>query len=194
MRNRPPILGVMDYAATEAATPPVSKRRGHKLVLTISAVAVLALLATAAILLAVRWPFTQAKMQEELAAATSGSVQIHGFRATHFPPGCVMEGVEFRQAGNSGGRPLLTAEKLTILANYRSLFFNRIEVMHLEGVRLDMGQRQQKSKSGATGTGSTGGSSNTNSTTIAEIDVDRAVIEFPRKGKRPLLFHVHRLT
>ena len=188
------MLDVMDYAATEAATPPVSRRRGHKRALTVSAAAVLALLATAAILLSVKWPFTQAKMQEELAAATSGNVQIHGFRATHFPPGCVMEGVEFRQAGNSGGPPLLTAEKLTIRANYRGLFRHRIEVMRLEDVRLDMGQRKEKSKSGASGTGSNDGSSNANSTTIAEIDVDRAVIEFPRKEKPPLLFSVHRLT
>ena len=183
----------MDYAATEAATPPVSKGRGHKRVLTICAVAVLALLATAAILLAVKWPFTQAKMQEELATATSGSIQIHGFHTKYFPPGCVMEGVEFRLAGSSGGPPLLTAERLTIRANYRGLFFKRIEVMHLEGVRLDMGQKKQKSKSSASETGSNG-SSNASSTTIAEIDVDRAVIEFPRKEKPPLLFNVRRLT
>jgi hypothetical protein len=183
----------MGAVATKVATPPVSKRRGHKRVLTICAVAVLALLATAAILLAIKWPFTQAKMLDELATATSGSVQIHGFRATHFPPGCVMEGVEFRLAGNFGGPPLLTAEKVTIRANYRGLFRKRVEVMHLEHVRLDMGQKKQKSKSGASETGSNG-SSNASSTTIAEIDVDRAVIEFPRKEKPPLLFNVHRLT
>ncbi len=166
----------------EVETPPVSKPRVHKRVLTICAVAVLALLATAAILLAVKWPFTQAKMQEELATATSGSVQIHGFRTTYFPPGCVMEGVEFRQAGNSGGPPLLTAERLTIRANYRGLFRKRVEVMHLEGVRLDMGQKKQKSKSGASETRSNG-SSNANSTTIAEIDVDRGGHRIPPQGE-----------
>jgi len=182
----------MGAAATKVETPPVSKPRVHKRVLTICAVAVLALLSTAAILLAVKWPFTQAKMLEELATATSGSVQIHGFRTTYFPPGCVMERVEFRQAGNSGGPPLLTAEKLTIRANYRGLFRKRVEVMHLEDVRLDMGQKKQKSKSGASETGSNS-SSNASSTTIAEIVVDRAVIEFPSK-KQPLVFNVHRLT
>ena len=183
----------MGAAATKVETPPVSKPRVHKRVLTICAVAVLALLATAAILLAVKWPFTQAQMLEELATATSGSVQIHGFRTTYFPPGCLMERVEFRQSGNSGGPPLLTAERLTIRANYRGLFRKRIEVMHLEGVRLDMGQKKQKSKSGASETRSNG-SSNANSTTIAEIDVDHGVIEFPRKEKPPLLFNVRRLT
>jgi hypothetical protein len=187
-------MGAMYSAVTEVATQPVSKRRGYKRVLTISAVAVLALLATAAILLAVKWPFTQAKMQEELATATSGSVQIYAFQTKYFPPGCVMEGVEFRQAGNSGGPPLLTAERLTIRANYRGLFHKRIEVIHLEDLRVDMGQKKQKSKSGTSGTGSNGGSSNANSTTIAEIVVDRAVIEFPRKEKPPLLFNVHWLT
>ena len=73
----------------------------------------LLLLATAAILLAVKWPFTPDKMQEaQLANATSGSVQIHGFQTTYFPPGCVMEGVELRQAGHSGGPPLTYRRKV----------------------------------------------------------------------------------
>ena len=186
-------MGAMDSATRTVPTPSVSKRRNYKRVFTIAAVAVLVLLATAAMLLAIKWPFTMAKMQKELATETSGSVEIHGFRTRYFPPGCVMEGVEFRQSGNSGGSPLLTAEKLTIRANYRGLFHKRIEVMRFEGVRLDMGQKKQKSKSGGSGTGSNGGSS-ANATTIAEIDVDRAVIEFPRKEKPPLLFNVHRLT
>ena len=175
------------------STWPVSVWKGYKRVLAISVVVVLVLLAIAGILLAKKWPFTQAKMQEELATATSGSVQIHGFRATHFPPGCVVERVEFRQAGNSDGPPLLTAERVTIRANYRGLFRKRVEVMHLEDVRLDMRQKKQESKSGASEKGSNK-SSSANSTTILEIDVDRAVIEFPRKDKPSLVFNVHRLT
>jgi hypothetical protein len=157
---------------------------------------VLTLLAVAAILLAIKWPFTEAKVQEELATATSGSIHIHGFQKRYFPPGCVMEGVEFRQPGNSSGPPLLTAERLTIRANYRGLFRHRIEFMHLEDVRLDMGQRNGKS-GGSAGKSTSGpgsnGSSNANSTTVEEIVVDRAVVEFPRK-KQPLVFNVHRLT
>jgi hypothetical protein len=102
-------MGAMDSAARTVPTPSISKRRDYKRVLTMSAIAVLVLSATAAILLAIKWPFAMAKMQKELATETSGSVQIHGFRTRYFPPRCVVEGVEFRQSGNSGGPPLLTA-------------------------------------------------------------------------------------
>ena len=78
-------MGAMDSATAMVPTPSVSKRRDYKRVFTIAAVAVLVLLATAAILLAIKWPFTMAKMQKELATETSGSVEIHGFRTRYFP-------------------------------------------------------------------------------------------------------------
>jgi len=146
----------------------------------------LILAATAGALLAIKWPFTPAKVTAELESATYGRVHIRGFRAKYFPPGCVMEGLEWRQSGDSSP-PLLTAAKLTIRSNYRGLFHKRIEFMHLEDVHVDMGQRTSNSGGGS------GGSSSTDSTTIAEITVDRAVIEFPRK-KAPLRFNVYRLT
>lgn len=87
MRNRAPIRLVPWIPPTRTApTPYVSKRGDYKRVFTISAVAVVVLLATVAILSAIKWPFTMAKMQKELATETSGMVQIHGFRTREDKP------------------------------------------------------------------------------------------------------------
>jgi hypothetical protein len=174
-------------------TPPTSssnKRHRYRHALVIAAVVVVVVMIAGAILVTAKWPFTTAKLKAELASATSGDVQFRSFRAHYFPPGCVMEGVELRQRPDPDGPPLLTAARLTIRANYRGFLFNRIEVMRLEDVHVDMAQRAKNSNSG----NSSGASnSSSDSTTVAELIVDRGVIEFPRKAG-PLRFQVHQLT
>ena len=59
---------------------------------------------------------------------------------------------------------------------------------------MDMGQREAEIKVGCMRNAVPMAASTEDSTTIAEIIVDRAVIEFPRKEKPPLQFKVHRLT
>ena len=165
--------------------PSGSKLPAYKRPLTIAIFVALILPVVGATLLAIKWPFTQRTITAELESATSGLVQIHGFRVKYFPPGCVIDGVELRQTNN--GPPLLTAAKLTIRANYRGLFHKRIEVIHLEDVRVDMAQRARHS-------GAPNRTFTTGSATIAEIVVDQGVIEFPRKERPPLQFKVPRLT
>jgi AsmA-like protein len=162
---------------------PQSKQPIYKRPFAMAIVVALSLLGAGAILLALKWPFTADEMTAELGSATSGRVRMHGFRVKYFPPGCVIEGVELRQSGDPNSPPLLTAGRLTVRANYRGLFHRRIEFMHLEDVRVDMGQKG----SGETATG-------TPSASIAEVVVDRAVIAFPRKRKEALQFVVRRLT
>src|SRR5579863_285839 len=159
---------------TAEAPPTARNRRNYRRILIGAGVVVLILLAGAATFLAVKWPFTREKIQRELATAASGNIQIQGFQTTYFPPGCVIEGLEFRRSRNLNRPPLLTAAKLRIRANYRNLFRKRIEVMYLEDVRVDMGQKDPTSRSddsadankqsGGSGADSNGGS-NTNSTT-----------------------------
>lgn len=180
--------------------PPKSfggKRHRYTRVLIIAAFVVLTLLAAGAILVIAKWPFTASNIEAVLASAASGNVQIRGFRTTYFPPGCVLEGLEFRQRPGSGGQPLLTAARLTIRANYRGLLFKRIEVMRLEDVQVDMAQRARRSgsaeESGASNSSGGAPQSSADSVTIEEVVVDRAMIEFPRKAG-PLRFQVHQLT
>ena len=176
-------MSAMSSPERSAPTQSGKKRHGHKRAFLITAIVVLILVATAAALLAIKWPFTPAKMTAELASATSGRIQIHSFRVKYFPPGCVVEGLELRQSADSNSPPLLTAARLTIRSNYRGLLHKRIEFMHLEDVHVDMGQKASHSR----------GESSTDSASIAEITVDRAIIEFPRK-KAPLKFIVYRLS
>lgn len=186
----------MNSFTSTLPAPSGSKRpsgsRRYKRLLTIAVVVLLLLVAVGAALLAAKWPFTPDKMTAQLGAATSGTVQIHGFQTTYFPPGCVMEGVELRVVDHSSGPPLMTVGRLTIRTNYRGLFGKRIEVMRLEDARVDMGQREALRSSHSEGRSH--GSSTKDSTSIAEIIVDAGIVEFPRKEKPPLQFKIHRLT
>ena len=187
----------MRNSPASALPPPVTKRQPYKRPITIAVVLVLALLIAAAALVAARWPFTPAKITASLESATSGSVRIHGFQTKYFPPGCVIEDVELRSHGGANAAPLMTVRRLTILSNYRQLLLHQgIEVMHLEDVHLDMGQRAEltANSSGENGGGGTSNNSSRNSTGVVEIIVDRGTIEYPRSERPPLIFNVHQLT
>src|SRR5438309_5968042 len=114
-------------------------------------------------------------------SATSAKIRVRSFRTKYCPPGCVIEGAEFRSKNGPGAAPLMTIGRLTILSNYRQLLSRqRIEVMHLEDVRLDMGQRKGLKLGGGSGR-----KSGSNSPSVTEIVIDRGVIEYPdRKSTR----------
>lgn len=172
-----------------ANQPPSRGSKRHYAAVAVTIVVVLAFFVTAAILVAAKWPFTQAKITARLGSAMSANVQIKSFRTTYFPPGCVIEGAELRSQKTPNTAPLMTVGRLTIRSNYRQLLFHqRIGVIHLEDVRLDMGQRKSlKFKSGED-------NSSNSSMSIAEIVMDRGIIEYPRRKRPPLRFNVHQLT
>jgi AsmA-like C-terminal region len=171
-------------------TPPRGRKRSPYTAITVGLFVVLAAVATAAILLAVKWPFTQAKIVARLESGTSAKFRIRSFRTKYFPPGCVIEGVELRSQDGLNSAPLMTVGKLTIVSNYRQLLLHQgIEVMHLEDVHLDMGQGKGLKLSGRGG----GRRGFDNSSSINEIVVDRGAIEYPRKERSPLTFNVHQL-
>lgn len=66
-----------------------------------------AMVLAAAILLAVKWPFTKERVVRRLQEATATTVKIGGFTPKYFPrPGCVAQQVTFQQ--KPGGQPLMT--------------------------------------------------------------------------------------
>jgi AsmA-like C-terminal region len=176
---------------TPNARPPQDANRRRYRAITIVVVAVLGFLTTATVLLAAEWPFTQAKVVEQLEGALSANVRIRSFRTLYFPPGCVIEGAELRSKNGPGAAPLMTVGRLVILSNYRQLLLHqRIEVMHLEDVHLDMGQRKGLKSAGRDGKNR----SSSKSINVAEVVIDRGVIEYPRSKRPPLIFNVHQLT
>jgi hypothetical protein len=128
----------------------------------------LAILAAEAVLLYVRWPFTQERIAESLQGWTGARVRFAKFRPTFFPhPGCEAEDASFERAGVKLG----SVRKLTILGSWAALFTLRhyVSRMELEGARIsiprdlpppDLGAKKQKSE-----------------TTIGELVADGALLE-----------------
>jgi hypothetical protein len=107
----------------------------------ITGVALLAGIAAAVFVFAVKWPFTREAMTKRLEKASSAHVEFGAFHSTYFPPGCVAESVIFRRADDARGgtpEPLLTVKKLTIESTYDGLFSSpkRISRIVVDGVHL----------------------------------------------------------
>jgi hypothetical protein len=62
------------------------------------------------------WPFSQKSVLEDLAEASGSTVTIQHYQPTYFPPGCVLDGIEFLHGQNHF--KLVEAEKLIIQGSY----------------------------------------------------------------------------
>jgi len=153
----------------------------------------LVLIGAYAVVLAVFWPFTQRKIAQRLSQETSSDVRFREFRATYFPPGCVIRELEMRPAGEPSSPPVVTIQRLTIASNYREIWHHRVETMRLEDVRVDIPRSRSTAAASGAGTSTKQGSQGTSSS-VAELIIERAVVEYPRRGKPPLVFPIHRLT
>jgi hypothetical protein len=176
----------MTSTADQRGTSAGSSGRAYRIV-KIAAVAFVLLLGVGAALLAAKWPFTRDNIAAQLADAASSTVHIKSFKARYLPPGCVMEQVQFSKSQDAASLPLMTVARLTISTNYLGLFRGHVSAMHLEDVHVDMAQRHA-------GEGQKSGGQSSSSTTIGEVIVDRAILDFPRKQGPPLRFDIHQLT
>src|SRR5438270_100649 len=62
------------------------------------------------------WPFTRDSVLKDLSEASGGEVTVQSFRPTYFPPGCILERLEFRNGPDRF--KLITMDKLIIEAGY----------------------------------------------------------------------------
>ena len=76
--------------------------------------------AVTAVVLTVKWPFTQAAVTKALQDRFARRLTIRTFRKTYFPPGCVVEGVEFLHRTRKDLPPLITVQRLTIRSGYHN--------------------------------------------------------------------------
>jgi hypothetical protein len=183
-----------NLAANPLATKtPNSKYQKGRRVATIMGGVALVLIGAYALVLAVFWPFTQRKIAQRLSEETSSDVLFREFRGTYFPPGCVIRDLEVRPAGEPSSPPVVTIQRLTIASNYREIWHHRVETMRLEDVRV--GVQLGRATANASGGGTSGKEgSQGSSTSVAELIIERAVVEYPRRDKPPLVFPIHRLT
>ena len=153
------------------------------------ALTVMGIVAVVVILLIIFWPFTRDKVLKDLADATSSIVEAKSFRETYFPhPGCVAEGVTFLRDRSGNKPPLMTMQRLRIVANFWGLFRKRISLMQADGMHVSVlplgsGESWPKNKS-------------TSSVVVSKFVTQGATVEFLHResGKPPLTFAIHQFT
>ncbi len=162
---------------------------------------VMAVVTLAAILLAIRWPFTQQRVLESLRESWPGSVQLQSVRSTYFPhPGCVAEQVVLRASyGHSDNPTIVAIPRAQIRANYFDLFLRPGRMAHLsvDGLRIETGAVAGNShgESSESSSQPETDNSSTSSVTFAQVDIrDGAVIVHRSGGKDPLTFSLMHLT
>ena len=146
--------------------------------------------------LAFKWPYTQQAVTKALQDRFARTVQIHSFRKTYFPPGCVAEGVSFLHRQRKDPPPLITVQTLIIRGSYNGLLriHPRLDEVEVKGLHVFIpppGPSGQPSGVMPLTTSITGAS-----ITIGEIKTDGALLEFmPRQpGQEPFKLQIHRLT
>jgi AsmA-like protein len=171
----------------------------------------LAGVAVAAILLAVKWPFTRQAMIQRLEKASGLKVEFGSFHGTYFPPGCIAECVVFHKrvaaaaAGQSDSGPLLTIGKLEIQGSYPGLFSHPKRIQRIVAdaahIQIPQGGAKLGSQSPDNGNqtqhaprGQEDGKQNSQdgSLIIQEFRARNAVVEIASKraGGKPLVFEI----
>ncbi len=80
------------------------------------------------------WPFQRATVVKQLSEASDSTVTLRGFHQTHFPPGCVLEAVEFHH-GNAPA-PLITMEKLIVKGSYLGMLRHHLDRVTAIGMQV----------------------------------------------------------
>jgi hypothetical protein len=162
----------------------------HKFALLAVALFVLAL-AIGGTILALHWPFSQARVTQSLQGTFPATVTFQKFHSTYFPhPGCIGEGVAFEHLGRpSGTVPIATIQRLTIEARYADLFLRpgHLARILLEGFRISVPRI-------GTPLEQSGWKESKSTILIGELVANGATLEIGRAGGRPpLLFDIHNL-
>jgi AsmA-like C-terminal region len=143
--------------------------------------ALLVVLAIAATLLIVSWPFTEAAVAKALQDRFARDVKIRTFRRTYFPPGFIAQGVEFLHRKRQDLPALITVQTLTVRGSYSGLLRIRqqINTVQITGLHVLI---PPKSPAGTKQVFPLTTSVSGKNLAIGEIATDNAVLEFiPRE-------------
>jgi hypothetical protein len=132
-----------------------------------------AILAAAAILLAVKWPFTRERVAQRLQKSTATRVQMGSFKAEYFPaPGCVVNDVIFRSP-RAGSPPLMSIQTLTIRSSFVGLFTKHVGLIKADGAHIVLPPFSS---------GQSLGGSNEDGTVIDHLQADNALLDILPKN------------
>ncbi|HKW27348.1 MAG TPA: AsmA-like C-terminal region-containing protein [Terriglobales bacterium] len=157
---------------------PATHKSGRKKWFLIPFIVLAAIVAAAAVLLALKWPFTKARVVERLQQATATRVQIGSFHEEYFPhPGCVARQVTFQQ----GSQPLMSIQALTIRSSFFGLFTKHVARVRADGTHIALP---------ALGASLSLGGHNQSGTVIDQLVADGAVLDIQARnaGGQPTRF------
>ena len=80
------------------------------------------------------WPFSEKAVREDLAEASDSTVIIRSYHPTYFPPGCTLEGIEFRHGQNQF--KLITIQKLVVEGSYFGILTRHVPRITSIGTRV----------------------------------------------------------
>jgi hypothetical protein len=148
-------------------------------------------LTIAGTVIALHWPFREARVTQSLQEDFPATVTFQKFHSTFFPhPGCVGEGLAFRRLGSSPNTPpIVTIERFSVEARYTDLFLRPgyLARMVMNGFRVFVPPR-------GTPLAPAAWQEPESTTRVGEILADGASVEIARDGdKSPLLFDIHTL-
>jgi hypothetical protein len=154
------------------------------------AVALAAIAFILVIIAAIKSPFTQSKVSENLENIVHSKVSFGKFRTVDFPhPGCVAENVTFVRSPNTADAPpLVTVQRMAIEARYVDLITRPgyIARILLNGLHVHIP---------VLGTSSGRSNSQPSQVRVGEIVADGATLEVDRSNdKPPLKFEMHSLV
>jgi hypothetical protein len=111
----------------------------HSRRLGIAAIILLVLLATVAVILVFKWPFTKKEVISSFEQVSQCDVHVGRFQKIFFPqPGYIVQDVIFRRDTAPGTRPIAKVAKVTCRGSWAALliFRHRITRMDLEGTQV----------------------------------------------------------
>jgi hypothetical protein len=168
---------------TTAVFQPVELARRTRQHKTVLGFAVAAALCVVVLLLWVElWPFQQKPVVQNLEEASDSKLRIRAFHRTYFPPGCVLEGLQFDHGANAS-KPLITIERLVIRGSYLGILSRRLTRITAENMHISIP---------AFGGGETFHTT-PSKITIDEIVANGTVLEFALRtpDQQPLRFEIH---
>lgn len=161
--------------------PPRGFFRRHTLAIGLTVLASVVLL----IVLYIKvWPFSRDAVVEDLVEASGTAVTIHGYHPTYFPPGCILEGIEFQNGPRHA--TLISIQKLIVEGSYIGILRSHLPRLTVIGGHVFVP---------AFGSGTTFETQHS-TTVVDEIVANGTVVDFENEDpqKEPLRFDVHEAT
>jgi hypothetical protein len=186
--------GVSRHADPDAGTPAGRERR-HWIPLVLLAGVVVG--GAAAVVVALHWPYSERMVLPALQDTFKTQIHIQQLRRFYFPnPGCEIDALTFANSGE--GKPIVTAQKMTITGRYTDLIFrpHHLAEIRLDGLYVGIPSSSERTQSKTAEVDSHSGTSDSSPSqvSVGSITANGAVLEIETENpKRPLKFDIHTL-